>query len=110
MNKYYKPFEEFIQDFKTNPDKYPEEDKVVASLSVSGDESKDESSSDEADDDEDDEDRKPVKTIPKVSANDDDDDDSDDMFDDSDESSDDASSYDETKEGRDFIAQFIKKK
>ena len=37
MNKYYKPIEDLIQDFKTNPDKYPEEDKVAASLSVSDD-------------------------------------------------------------------------
>jgi len=107
MNKYYKPYEEFIQDFKTNPDKYPEEDKVAVSLSISGDESDEVSI--HGDEDEGDDDIKPTKIIPRVN-DDDDDEDSDSMFDESDDDSDDDSSYDETKEGTDFIKQFIKKK
>ena len=63
MNKYYKPFEELIQDFKTNPDKYSEEDKVAASLSVSDDDDDDESKDESGSSDESNDDIKPVKTV-----------------------------------------------
>ena len=69
MNKYYKQFEEDIQDFNKNPNNYPEEDKAEEALEASEDENEEDEGSES--EDEEDEDEKPVKAskpIKKISS------------------------------------------
>ena len=60
--KYLKDFETELEDFKKNPDSYPEEEKIASVHGSESEGSEDEESSEESSSDEETEEEKPKKT------------------------------------------------